>query len=285
MTEKLSTTSFEEQYKNAKNIESYGGAARYLDIRPEFSNGELPILVASGWSEGRKSFHDTAKEIYSENLRVLLVDHARNGRVPEDSSVNREIEHKANTLLGILDDTGIDKVNVIAHSEGTLNTIAAAIRKPEQFNVIILAMPAGLIGKDSVLKLAGRFVPKLARSISKDTYENPRIGTAVNVGGAAYIVKNPAKAAREVSAMANTTIDEVLGELREKGIKIGVLQSHSDTIFPDERIEKHIRLDGPFANVDSYASVVAKDAGHDDLMIHPERATRGALQMIGQFNN
>lgn len=283
MTEKLFTTGFEQQFQNTKTVESYGGTAKYLSIKPEFSNSDVPVLMAPGWSEGFGAFHDSAEELYENGRHVLLVEHTRTGGSPEELGFEREVEHKANTLLEVLDDAGVERADVIAHSEGALNTIVAAFKRPEKFRNVILAMPAGMIGKDSVLKLAGRFAPKMARSLTKDTFENPQIGTAINIGGAAYIAKNPAKAMREVSAMAETTIDDVVGVLREQGVHVGVLQSNADTVFPPDRIEQSVRLEDPFANVDAYASVAAKDAGHDDLLIHPERATNGALQMLAQF--
>lgn len=292
MSERLSTApSFDEQLNSVKSVESWGGQTEYVFIHPESSVSDTPILMASGWSEGRNAFKDSAREVYKAGRSAILVDHARQGgRENSEHSVHEsvdefhdEILHKANSLLEIIEDSGIDKVDVIAHSEGALNAVVAALQRPEKFNTVILAMPAGMIGEDSVLKLAGRFAPKVGRSLTKDMFDNPRMGLAINLGGGKYISQNLAKAKLEVEAMAETAIDDALKLLKEAGINIGVLQSHADTVFPANRIEENVRLDGEFANVDSYASVVAKNAGHDELLIHPERATKAALQMIRQF--
>lgn len=293
MTELLSTTpGFDEQFADAHIVDSWRGEAEYVQITPENPESNVPILIASGWSQGRKAYKESAEEAYRQGRTSILVDHARHGGIKSANNTARPLEveefhneilHKANTLMEIIDDVGAEKVDVIAHSEGALNTVVAALQKPEKFSTIILAMPAGMIGSDSVLKLAGRFAPKMVLSVTKDMIDNPNIAAAINTDGTKYIAKNPVKAAKEVQAMAETSIDDTLELLRAKGIKVGVLQSRADTVFPAHRIEQNVRLDGHFANVDAYASVNARWAGHDELLINPKRATVAAIQMIRQF--
>lgn len=292
MSEQLSTLpTFEQQFENVHTVDSWGGETTYVHIKPEHPVSEHPVLMASGWSEGRHAFKDSAKEVYNSGREAILVDHARRGGAGHDSRPSHsiftefhgEVLHKANSLLEVIEASGIDKVNVIAHSEGAINTVVAALQRPQKFNTIILAMPAGMVGKDSLSKLMGRFAPKLIRSMTKDMGENPETAKDINFGGVKYVARNPAKAIREARSMAETSIDDVLELLITDGINIGVLQSNADSIYPAHRIETNVRLEGGFANVDAYASVAAKDAGHDDLLIHPERATNAALQMIAQF--
>jgi pimeloyl-ACP methyl ester carboxylesterase len=283
MSEISPLVSSKEASQTTRSVESFGGKAKFVDIRPESLVSEIPVLVAGGWAEGSKSLGQVGREISVGGRRAILVDHARFGKVQDRSDYPAEIVHKANTLLAVLDEVGIDKVDVIAHSEGALNAVYAAMQQPERFRSLILVAPAGMIGEDSVLALAGRFAPKVIRGLSKDFVENPKAAFIINSTGLPYMAKNPAKAAREVKTIADTTIDSALVDLRHSDIQIGLIQSHSDPVFPAERIEKHIVLDDELGNVDAYASVAAKDAGHDDLLIHPERSTRAAMQMIEQF--
>lgn len=271
--------------RTSHSIESFGGKLEVVDITPEHPASDVPVLIAGGWSEGSWSLEQSAEEISEGNnpRRVLLIDHARHGKPDTDSDYSRETNHRANSLLSALDELGIEKADVIAHSEGALDAVLAAVQYPEKFRSLVLVAPAGMIGEDSFLRLAGRFMPKQAKSLTKDLKENPKIANRVNLGGLAYISKNPAKATRELSAIANTPIDEVLVDLRQAGVHIGLIQSHADPVFPASRIEQHVVLDEVQGNVDAYASVAAKDAGHDDLLIHPERSTRAAVQLIEQF--
>ncbi|MEX0934319.1 MAG: alpha/beta hydrolase [Candidatus Saccharimonadales bacterium] len=291
MSEILSTkaegqipSTFEDQFKAVKTVESYDGVSEYVDLVPEQLSDETPVVIASGWSTGRKSLRETGEELYRNGRRAVLIDHARRGNAPEDEAgFARDTLQRSQTIIEVLDDAGIDKANVIAHSEGTISATAAALQQPERFDTLVLAMPAGMIGEDTFGGLLKRFAPKTVRSLTKDTVENPNIGLAVNVGGMAYIGKNPAKGYREVRAIAETRIDDALAALRDKGVRTAVLQSNKDSVFPVDRIEKHVRLDGDSANIDSYSSVAVKDAGHDELLIRPQRTVGASLQIIDQF--
>jgi hypothetical protein len=153
-----------------------------------------------------------------------------------------------------------------------------------------------MIGYDSIPRLIGRFSSKLRYDLVKGIPElkarDPQSAKRYVAGPTKYFIANPFKALREVGAIAHTQIDKQLPDLREAGIRVGVVQSHSDSGFPDERIYKQTVLreaaQGPpyqdlQMSVDSYASVGASDAGHDDIIIHPERTTRAALEMLGNF--
>lgn len=295
---KIKSPEFNRQIKSTNSVESLGGWADYLYFQHETPReGALPVLVASGWSEGTQILRDTAQEIFDDGREVIVIDHARRGGIKaSQTDFHREITHKATTLLNILDDAGLEKVDVIAHSEGALNTVLAASWQPERFRNIILVAPAGMIGGDTVPKLVGRFASKLRYDLEKGIPElkarDPKKAKQYKVSPLKYFIANPTKAFREVGAIAHTQIDRQLSDLREAGIQIGILQSHSDRGFPDERIYQQIVLqeavNGPNPqdlqmSVDGYASVAASDAGHDDIIIHPERTTRAALDMLAGF--
>jgi pimeloyl-ACP methyl ester carboxylesterase len=292
------TASFESQVDNLKSVDSHGGQAHFEYFRPEvLREGSVPVLIAGGWSEGTQSLRDTAEEAYKEGREVILVDHARSGGLKAgETDYNPEVAHKSRTLLNIINELRLEKVDVIAHSEGSLNAVLAATQQPEKFRNIILVAPAGLIGEDSIPRLIGRFVPKIARGMTKDMKEikqrDPESAKRFAKSGPTYMRSNIRKGLREVGAIAHTQIDGQLDDLRSAGIHIGVLQSHRDSGFPDKRIYKHIVLqeaDGAAGyqdlqtSVHSYASVASIDAGHDDLIIHPERSTRAALDMLAEL--
>jgi len=291
----MKNANFENQLTGIKNVECLDGQAAYLYFKHDKPReGSLPVLIAGGWSEGTESLRDTAQVVYEDGRDVLIVDHARSGGLKRnETDYHPEVAHKAQTLLNILDDAHLEKVDVIAHSEGSLNTALAAQLQPERFRIIINVAPAGMIGHDTIPRLGARFVPKIVRGMTKDMKEikqrDPASAKRFADAGPTYIRSNLRKGLREIGAIAHTQIDDQLVDLRNAGIRIGVLQSHSDSGFPDKRIYKHTVLAEAGAgnlsedlqmSVDAYASVAAEDAGHDDLIIHPERATRGALDML-----
>ena len=101
-------------------------------------------------------------------------------------------------------------------------------------------------------------------------------------------------------------ISKIAEILREKGLKIGLIQSRLDRVMPHRRIEEQVIIEGLSksvkrrwpkkklvyeidgnqirGNVDAYASIASRKAGHDELLIHPERAARAALTMLNQLN-
>jgi hypothetical protein len=128
--------------------------------------------------------------------------------------------------------------------------------------------------------------------------ENPEAAKATLMGANRYVAANPAKAAREVAAVAHTPIDNLLEQVRAEGVWTALIQSESDPVFPSERNEENVTIDGirrlvgtsryelarwlVGGNLDSYASIANKNAGHDDLLIHPEQSAQAALQVIAE---
>lgn len=290
MPEKTSRTveqnterSFNEQYSDVHPVDSYGGSATYVDIWPEEQVSDVPVVLAGGWSIGLRALRGVSEELYAHGRRNIVIDHCRDGEVPEHDIYPRDVLHKANTLLRAMDDAQIEKVDVITQSAGALDAVVAASLQPERFRSLVLVAPAGMIGEDKVSSLAARFVPKMVRNYTRDLIENPKAEAAILLGGSAYIRKNIRKAWSEVNTIVNTRIDTVLTDLRAAGIKVAVLQSHDDKVFPPDRINRHVNLHETEGNIDTHASVAWKKAGHEDLIIHPERTAAGALQFIEQF--
>lgn len=300
----VKTETFKDQHSDVHEVESEGGIVKYVDISSEHLSDKVPILLAGGWSVGRRGYRSVAEKIYDEDRRVLLIDHARSGQAESgDKKHAKEALQKAHSLLAVMDDAGIEKADVIAHSEGAVNAVLAALEKPDRFRSIILVAPAGMIGKDTVSELLKRFAPKQARSLTKDFVENPRAASAVNIFGGAYIAANPKKSLRELQALTELQIDRILQILREKGIKIGLIQSKQDPVFPHQRIAEHISIEGirkvkmgesiqyqwdpnqVMGNVDVYASVANRKAGHDHLIIHPDESMNVALNMLNSLNH
>ncbi|MDO8507035.1 MAG: alpha/beta hydrolase [bacterium] len=275
----------EPQHNNITDgsVESFGGESKFVDIQPSLESqiSNIPVIVAGGWSETPKSLQDVGEEITSKGRRTILVEHARSGGKDKDQTdYPPETQQRANTLLVTLDKLNIDKADIIAHSEGALDAVFAAMQSPERFRSLILVAPAGMIGEDSIPALSARFSKKIVRGWTKDARENPKAAYRLNTGTPQYVAKNPVKAIREIKDISSITIEEALTDIKESGVNVSIIQSQSDQVFPSERINKNVVLG---ENVDRHASVVSEDAGHDDLIVHPERSTRAALQMIDQF--
>ena len=281
---------FNRQFDQPRRLPIGVGWADYVDLRPADSAGR-PLVVVPGWSEGLDGMRDLARVFYDRQRRNLLADFS--GLKPADRQREpyHEIVDKSEALIQLLTDAGVGPVDLLAHSEGVLTAAYAARHHPERFNNLVLAMPAGMIGHDSPMALTLRFLPKLLRGITRDMHDNPPMAMAINRGVVRHLRQHPSRALREVKAMAKTTIDQPLHEIRfadqqpagpRFAGRIGILQAGSDPVFPHHFIESQVRLEGdhPQPNTDAYASIIDKSAGHDDLWLNPQSTGVACLQML-----
>lgn len=193
---------------------------------------------------------------------------------------------KARNTIAVLKACGIEKTDVIAHSEGTLFMTIAALERPDLFRSMVFMGPAGMIGKDTFPRLALRFAKVIGHNITKNLIENPATGITINNSALKYGIKNPAKSLREVFETAKTRIDKLLYEARENGTKIGVLYWDQDLLFPANRIRGNVTLDsqGFRGNVDTHDYVYQVGAGHDDLRTNAATNAKAALDMLRKLN-
>ena len=269
-----------------------------IDVIPENQKDEVPVLVAPGWGATIESFKPSIKVLADKGRRVISLSHPRQGGIVPDLH-NIEIEEwyqkrnkeypdwpteelrKANTILELLDHKNLDKVDVIAHSEGAINLCIAAMLHPEKFEgrTIILYTPAGLIGKDTFFRLKrggkeNRERPQSISGIPVTITETEQLELMKNVLSD-YVKANPLRAFKETLAMAKTQIQDMLRYLHEKGIKIIIIGAVDDAIFPMERLQTNVKADF----IDGFLSV---SGGHKQLQVHPELYMSAAEKMLAQ---
>lgn len=279
---------FESQIHSRYQIDSFGGIAEYTVIQPEILKpGALPILIAGGWGEGIASLQDSARVVCEGGHEVILVDHTKDlGNPTEYPNIwlPSVTVQNANTINKILSNEGISRAHVIAHSRGGLEATLAALQEPERFKSIIFANSAGLIGEDKFLPMAVRFGRNIGRYATKD-FENPRANSRLIAGALKYLATNPRRTWQEFNTVADITIASSLADLRQAGIKVGVIQAPADHGFPVKRVEQQVDAFTDNNNADIYTRT-ASNAGHEDIVIKASdsRGTmRTALEMINRF--
>ena len=294
-TEKL-TVREKHFFVNGKEISS-------LEITPEKIKDPIPVLIVPGYRATKKVLRPEVEALAKRGRHVISFDHPRQGgkvsRLPgeelqkwyqdrgQDSPKWPEVEMiKAQTLLDLLDYKKIDKVDVVAHSEAAINVSIAAMLHPEKFigRTIVLYSPAGLIGKDSVSRLATGVVshPKRPASLSHVPITETEIKNREVERGESkkYLWANPVRALREGLAVANIRIDDMLRYLHEKGVRIIVVQGVEDTFFPMDKMQKVVRSRGEEDGfVDGFLSV---RGGHVQIQSHPELYMGAVESMLDQ---
>jgi pimeloyl-ACP methyl ester carboxylesterase len=293
-------TSFAAQFANVEKHKVAGGTAEVVDIRPEYPKTEIPVVFAPAWGCSTEVYKPALEALSTSQRRVISLDHPRIGGRSEEVVPDEIADQyptatlrKSLNILGILEKKGIEKTDVIAHSEGAINTVLAATLHPEKFRNIVLVAPAGLIGEDKFTRLLQGFAGqgKRAESLSEmplteeerqKGYSAPEIPiseTEKHVTSIAatealkYLLKNPVRGINEARGIATSQIHDMLRYLHERGIGIVVMSGVDDPVFPMERMQEIVKTD----MLDGFVSL---RGGHGEIGNHPDRYMTAAEKMI-----
>lgn len=261
-------------------------AEKIIDLNPENKKSETPILVAPGWGQMVSPVKEHMLKVLAEEggRRVLATDYPREMKIETENLPEglplQELQ-KAATLLEVLDkkiakpegeesEDQEQKVDLLCHSEGGLYGLLAACLKPERFRNIVLANPAGLIGKDSLLNLAYRFIIKEgAKSTLPKTAEKGEMAKAFWN----YAVKHPKMSLGEARQVSESDTYDILKYLKKRGIKIAVVATTNDDVFTMERIQKHYSEEKAAGRVKDYLEII--DGFYSTLGTHGEAIGHG----------
>jgi len=274
---------FEQQFAKKEVIQTTAGPTEIVDIKPVFQTDNVPILLATGWGDTPKSYKDSLKIIHGGNRRVLSVSHSRRGEkiTGEDPDYPMAEIRKMQSLIGVISQKRLEKVDVIAHSEGAINTVIAATLHPEKFRNLVLVSPGGLIGEDKFRKLVVRMLVSAFRDTTqamRNSHEKGPFMNAVNEM-ARYIAKNPKRALEEFNAIAKSDIVEMVKNLHDGGIGIAIIQGEDDPIFPISRIGKVLK-----DSKDSIDGFYSFKGGHNKI-ITEARYTKSALNALDDLRH
>ena len=295
-----SSEPFESQFARREHIAVAGGMAEVVDVRPEHMKDEVPVFLAPGWAISPDVNGPILKVLTDEGRRVVTLDHPTTGGTFDELIKDMPDEvlekyppaelRKALNIIGVLDTKGIDKTDVIAHSEGAVNTIIAAMLNPEKFRSIVLVAPAGMVGDDNYLRLMHGFAGQSykAKPSMEGIGQRPAIEateTAKVVGANAmrsfinYVRSNPARALEETLTLANkeSQIHDLLRYLHEEvGIKIAVMAAVDDPVFHMDKIQET-------AKADMLDGFISMRGGHGDIGEHPELFVKAAESLLTQL--
>jgi len=273
-------SSFEQQFWQKKERFAFPhGQVSVVDVRPETLTDQIPILIAPGWSEDCQTYIKTLRTAFNLGRRALSLEYSRLDGDAIKSEEYPEVElRKALLILDALKKKGIDKADVIAHSEGAINVLIAAMLKPEQFRNMVLDKPAGLIGKDTKSALTDRFIGMLFEDaiISPPLFTDPTSLIRVCERIAWYAAVNPASVTEEMDAIATFEITDLMKALHDRGIMFSVISGVDDPLFPVSKQIKHMQENGA-PPIGGYYPVVG---GHNELSIHPREHAALAINAL-----
>ncbi len=167
-----------------------------------------------------------------------------------------------------MEQKGIEKTDIVAHSEGAIYAIITALIHPEKVHNIVLINPAGMVGADKPMDLAKRSIDDLnlqsanyakmeagidpRQKYHPDKFIDPEelkstAKTAKETGSKGMLTwistwfSGPVKNLEAINAIANTQIAFALQFLREEyGIKVAIIDSVDDQIYKTEHVQEDI---------------------------------------------
>ena len=263
----IQENSVDNQFRRVEKFEVAGGTAEVVDIHPPSPKSTVPVLLAPGWGCTIKTYETAIKTLAGCDRRVVAFNHPRigNNMSATEAEIGKnyptEQLRRALNIIGVLEQKGIEKTDVIAHSDGAVNTVIAATLYPEKFRNIVLFGPAGLMGKDNFIRLLIGFARQ--KEVTATALEEAK----------KYFAENPVRAITEGRDLANSQIHNMLYDLHNKGIGIVVISGIDDPAFPMKRMQKIVKTGMP----DGFLSV---RGAHGEIGAHPGLYMRAAEEML-----
>lgn len=273
----------------------FGGSLEVVDIAPEVPNPSKlrPVLIAPGWSANPDVYKGPIKALESKGRHVLSLSHTRYGRsidtmyeklvtktksnlaaggMSEVKLAEKGVDFEARwnfllnnyptatlrralNILGMLEEKGIEKTDVIAHSEGGIDIAVATYLNPDKIGNIVPLESAGLMGHDSPYRIAkgnlqqGKIESKQNPSLPHDGTDTQLIQDIEQMAKDSlspkegkrnllrYVRRNPIRAIAEVIALADP-IEYLLKEARENGSGVLPIHAVDDPVFPMGEVQR-----------------------------------------------
>lgn len=233
---------FKASYERRYKVPARGGGfVEAVHIIPPEITG-LPVLLAPGWANGIELSKVVLEELYKLGRPTVMVDHARFGiQTSDESAVPKPAQRKSASLIAALDYFQANQVDVIAHSEGGINSAYAALQHPGRIRDMVLIGSAGLMRDDDLIGLGQRFILKEGTALlfgdSERTQERPpsKVKLMLNIGK--YVLSNPRWSIEENLAIAQQRSIDLLKQLQDQGIGISFIHNVDDRVFPFKSLD------------------------------------------------
>ena len=272
-----------------ETINSSMGEIETIEIIPEREKDSVPVLFAPGWSVTVESSEDSLIKLAKKGRRVISLSHPRIGGDKEaQKDISSEEMRKAISILTVINEKGLDKVDIFGYSEGAINSsVLASNLAPEKIGNMVLHNPAGMIGKDNPIKISGRFLNNMTEVIKDELRHGREIKDKVLIESFKYIVKNPLRSIKEINEIAKSDIKSNFKDLNEKGINIAIVHNVDDIVF-DKTVQEGLTSKGSDDGypVQGYYSISSESkAGHFDFLKDSEKVAIVIDHALGGLRN
>ena len=255
---------FEQKWSESETMQIGAKNVNIYDVNPEHPKTDIPAIVGLGWSLKPENLKGTMQSLYEHDRRVICPD-TPHGIDTENTESYPAIElRKVAALVRTLDERRVPKADIVANSEGGIFAVLAAYLYPERFRNLVLVNPAGMIGKDNLLRLNTGFSADVVGHVIEDMREKRPSEQRLDILSSLKTVSgSPLQATKSALAMADSDLRDMLKEIRKRGVGIEIIYSVGDQIFPPERIMETIGIE----HTDALRPVAGR---HNTFYLNPE---------------
>jgi len=259
-----------------RTINVGGHLVGVFDIVPDNPVSPIPVVICPGWVEVPASWTWHAERLAERGRRVIAYDAPHGLAIPMEVGVPRthHIElQKMQTYVAVMRTLGIDRADLVGRSEGAIWALLTAVYYPQMIHNIVLQNPAGLIGRDWFLPFLIRWLRDMKQTIRNETGDPKPFAP---VPAPSVMARDWQKTVQEIWAIMHCDSRQALQEVHSIGIKIAVVTTDHDRLFPDELIRKH---SGDWIDV-----LRTLNGGHTSFFCRPEEFSDAIAKVLDEFD-
>lgn len=245
--ESLPNIPFEEQFRRKHTIEISSKKIEYSHFSPEKTTSNVPIVLLPGLTENPVLLKKLIKKLYDDGRSVYTLAYPRDAIPVDESEHPPAQEQKIVVTSALIKEArkvnSVNKVDLVARSDGGINATFAAARNPEAIDNLIL-VDTKYTNRENPFLLSFRLLDH-AKQEAKDVIEKPFAQGYLVHGvtrGIMYVAPHPSHTWQEIRAIAATDIKPTLVEIREKGVAIYGVHGTSDALLPFDQAQKAISV-------------------------------------------
>ena len=218
-----------------------------------------------------------------EGRRAIAVDAPHGIDAKKRRSLSQAECREAAAILDALHAKKLKRLDAIGHSAASLYLTAAALMDTERrFRALVLINPAGLKDKDNSFCLVGRCVADAVADMAMKMVRVSRTtrhpGESQEIGRFARLLARQLPVVchlgltlAEIRAIGNVRIGDRLRKLRQRGIRIIIIQTDDDRTFPPKKSS---------ISPDCYDALLRMQGSHNGPIERPAFFMSAALKAI-----
>lgn len=231
-------------------IQIDGTRYRYIDTKHDESPSPC-LCIVPGWNQTIEVWLPAIEELDRLGYRTVMIEapHGVSLPLPTPPEALKHIPpimvQKALAHIHLLDELGIKQTDVIAQSQGGIDSLVATLMRPKLFHNIILFNPAGMVGPDTLPFLLGRFTLEALRDILLHIKHSTNFSREdANQRIAWQMLKHPVKSTRSAYAITKIRLEELIELIRTQcDSQIVCIAGSEDTLFPIEKMRTRASLE------------------------------------------